>query len=121
MMLLNTGESYTVDQADIIQWQKTYKAIDVYQELMAMESWCDANPTKRKTKKGIKRFINSWLARAQDRGGSPMAYNNKIAARKPIEMDLVDIGWLSGEDLQSIKEYYLKKYGYYYYGEKRTA
>lgn len=120
-MLLNTGETYTPDEADIIQWQKTYKAIDVHQELMAMESWCDANPTKRKTIKGIKRFINSWLARAQDRGGSPMASQYKSASRKTIQMELADVSWLTGEALQSSKEYYLNKYGYYYDGEIRRA
>ena len=66
-MLLNNGDTYTPDDADIIAWEKAYPAIDVYQELNAMESWLDANPTwsRRKTPKGIKRFVNSWLARAQ--------------------------------------------------------
>jgi len=66
-MLLNTKEDWQPDEADVIQWQRTYPAINVHQELMAMESWCDSNPAKRKTKQGIKRFVNSWLSRAQDR------------------------------------------------------
>ena len=53
-MLLNNGDTYEADQADVIQWEKTYPAINVYQELNAMESWLDANPTRRKTPKGIK-------------------------------------------------------------------
>jgi hypothetical protein len=39
------------------------------QQLRSMKAWCQANPTKRKTTKGIKRFITSWLTREQDRGG----------------------------------------------------
>lgn len=35
-----------------------------------MIAWLDSNLTKRKTRKGIERFINNWLARTQDSGGS---------------------------------------------------
>ena len=66
MMLLNTKEDWQPEEADIIKWQRAYPAINVHQELMAMDSWCDANPTKRKTPQGIKKFVNSWLGRAQN-------------------------------------------------------
>jgi hypothetical protein len=32
-MILNTGEEWQADDADIIQWQKTYPAVDVFAEL----------------------------------------------------------------------------------------
>jgi hypothetical protein len=32
---------------------------------MKMSQWLKTNPTKRKTKNGIMRFINSWIARAE--------------------------------------------------------
>ena len=35
-----------------------------------MLGWCDANPKKLKTKDGVKKFINSWLSKEQDKGGS---------------------------------------------------
>ena len=35
-----------------------------------MRGWLDSNPTKRKTRGGVARFVNSWLSREQDRGGS---------------------------------------------------
>ena len=35
-----------------------------------MVAWCDSNPTKRKTRRGIERFINNWLSRTQDSGGT---------------------------------------------------
>ena len=52
-------------------WQETYQAVDVYQQLKEIRSWSDANPAKRKTQKGVRRFINMWLAKEQDKGGSP--------------------------------------------------
>ena len=44
-----------------------YPAVDVEQELRTMYAWLDSNPKNRKTSRGIKRFITSWLGRAQDR------------------------------------------------------
>lgn len=44
--------------------------MDVEQELRRMIAWLDSNPIKRKTRRGIERFINNWLARTQDFGGS---------------------------------------------------
>lgn len=68
---LNTGEEYPVYQKDIDEWQKLYPAVDVRQELNKMRGWCLANPSKRKTNRGVKKFINNWLSRQQDRGGTP--------------------------------------------------
>ncbi len=34
-----------------------------------MVAWSDSNPAKRKTRKGVERFINNWLSREQDKGG----------------------------------------------------
>jgi cytoskeletal protein RodZ len=122
-MLLNTGETYTPEQADIIAWQRTYQAVNVEQELMAMESWLDANPTRRKTAKGIKRFINSWLARAQDRGGSPQAKNLTNRLRnKTVDMQLADVSWIDyPATKENMKTYYINKLGFYYDGEIKTA
>jgi hypothetical protein len=32
-----------------------------------MAGWLDANPTRRKTRSGIRRFISGWLAKEQNR------------------------------------------------------
>lgn len=61
---------YDVLVDKIAMWRKTYPAVDVEQELRRMIAWLDSNLTKRKTRRGIERFINSWLARTQDSGGS---------------------------------------------------
>jgi len=122
-MLLNTKEDWQPEQADIIQWGRTYPAVNVDQELMAMESWLDANPTKRKTKAGIKRFVNSWLSRAQNQGGSsPIAKSYKKAdsiRARTLDESLTDITWLPPEQQQEMKQYYLAQRGFYYDGELR--
>jgi hypothetical protein len=112
-MILNTGEEWEPDDADIIQWQKTFPACDIFQELRKMESWLDANPKKRKTKAGIKRFINSWLSRAQDRGGSSPIQepkNKSVRQRSGLD-DLTDISWLEGPLKEHMRKVYIERHG----------
>lgn len=70
LLPLNDKSSYDVPMDKITLWKETYPAVDVEQELRRMAAWLDCNPQRRKTRRGINRFINSWLAREQDRGGS---------------------------------------------------
>ena len=123
-VLLNNGDNWQAEDADIIAWQRNFPAVDVHQELMAMESWCDANPKRRKTKQGIKRFVNSWLTKAQDQGGSsPMVKSKKNSLRqRPIENCLADVSWcLDRSNINEIKQHFLNTRGFYYDGEVKTA
>ena len=70
LLPLNDKSFYDVPVDKIAMWKEVYPAVDVEQELMRMIAWLDSNPTKRKTRRGIERFINSWLARTQDSGGT---------------------------------------------------
>lgn len=72
---LNDGSLFGVFQRNIDRWAELYPAVNILQQLRAMVGWCEANPTKLKTKRGINRFINGWLAREQDRGGVGSAAN----------------------------------------------
>lgn len=67
-MPLNDNTYHPITQSEVDEWQSLYPAVDVMQELRKMKGWCQANPKNRKTKSGVKRFINGWLAREQDRG-----------------------------------------------------
>ena len=97
--------------------RSTYPAVDVFAEIAKMESWLDANPKKRKTQAGIKRFINSWLARAQDRG---VALRRLKAIRQKSVRDrsnldeLTDISWLEGAVKERMRQYFTNKYGQAY-------
>lgn len=64
-----------VDQTDfgitekhIAEWSESFPAVDVMQQLRSMRQWCLANPTRRKTKRGVSAFIVSWLTKEQDKG-----------------------------------------------------
>ncbi|MEM6485321.1 MAG: replication protein [Pseudomonadota bacterium] len=62
------GEVYQVTASQVSGFQVTYPAVDVVQTLRRIQSWCSHNQPKRKTLKGMPKFIDSWLAREQDRG-----------------------------------------------------
>lgn len=66
---LNDNSLFDVSKSQIARWRELYPAVDIEQELRNMRGWIDANPTRRKTKKGITRFVNNWLTNAQNKGG----------------------------------------------------
>ena len=60
---------YNVPVSKIETWTEAYPAVDIRQELRKMIAWLEANPQRRKTRRGIDRFICIWLSREQDKGG----------------------------------------------------
>ena len=70
-ILLNDKTEYQITEDDVAAWKELYQAVDVMQELRKMKGWADANPSKRKTRNGIKRFINGWLSKEQDKYHGP--------------------------------------------------
>lgn len=69
LLPLNDKTVYDVPLDKIAVWKDAYPAVDVEQELKRMAAWLDSNPTRRKTRRGIAKFINTWLSREQDEGG----------------------------------------------------
>lgn len=76
---LNTGDLYPIYENDVTEWMNIYPNVDVKQQLRNMLGWLNSNPTRRKTKAGIKRFINGWLSKEQDKP----RYNNPRSEIKP--------------------------------------
>lgn len=83
LLILNDKTEHPVYQEDIDEWKEIYPSVDIIQELRKMKGWLDANPTKRKTKRGIKRFINGWLSREQDKGGRSTDKKNDSPKEEP--------------------------------------
>lgn len=64
---LNDGTEFPVTEDMVSEFSGLYPAVDVMQELRNMRGWLINNPKNRKTGAGIRRFINSWLSREQDK------------------------------------------------------
>ena len=69
-LLLNTGEEYGISQSNVYEWSELDPAVDIMQCLRNMKGWLLANKSKRKTIRGINKFIIKWLQNEQDKGGT---------------------------------------------------
>ena len=65
------GGEYPITQADIDQWQEAFPGVNVLLTLRHCLQWSRDNPTRRKTRNGIRNHITSWLAREQNRARPP--------------------------------------------------
>jgi hypothetical protein len=59
---LKDGSEYEVPNEFFRELNLVYYGVDA--ELGKMRVWCLANPDRRKTKRGVKRFIANWVSRA---------------------------------------------------------
>ncbi len=73
---LNDKTEYQVSLTKVNEYKELYPAVDINQELRNMRGWLLSNPNRRRTRRGITRFINSWLVRSQDKG-KPLDYRNE--------------------------------------------
>ena len=65
-LILNDGTYYPVCSEEIEKYRGLYPAVDIDQEFRKMIGWLDTHHSNRKTKRGINKFINGWISRAQD-------------------------------------------------------
>lgn len=93
---LNDGTEWMCPLADYEEYKRLYPAVDIDNAFREMRAWCNSNPTKRKTSRGIKRFVNGWLSRQQDSGkgthaSKPVKDNNNFERRK-YDFDALERG-----------------------------
>ena len=68
----NDGNLFQITKEQHDRWQVLYPAVNVKSELSKIIGWLEANPAKRKTARGMLRFVNSWLSREQDKAHMPV-------------------------------------------------
>ncbi len=66
-VLLNDGSEWRPTQDQYEEYRRLFPAVDIDAEFRSMRAWCQANPSKRKTKSGVMRFVQAWLSRTQNR------------------------------------------------------
>lgn len=60
--------TWKLSESKLAEYQASYPDLDHSKEILAAIQWCRDNPTKRKTCRGMPRFLNGWMERAQNRG-----------------------------------------------------
>lgn len=92
---LTDGTDWRPTVSEYDEYCRLYPSVDVFDSFRRMRAWSLSNPTKKKTRNGVKRFVNTWLSKEQDNSGkastkgSGSAYIDAIHNR----MDVVD-RWL---------------------------
>lgn len=66
---LNDGTEFGVTEKMAGEFAELYPAVDVPQTLREIRGWNLADPTRRKTRKGVLKHINGWMAKEQNKGG----------------------------------------------------
>lgn len=94
--------------------------VDVYEELCRlypeayiekcfrdMRAWCLANEPKRKTRQGVKRFVNGWISREANRGsklgGQPVVIEAPSYIKAQMEGTLPKEERATAEQIEAIK------------------
>ena len=67
------GTPWQLSEAQVAEWATLFPGLDVRMECRKAKAWVDANPGRRKTFGGMKRFLAGWLTRAVDNGGGRVA------------------------------------------------
>lgn len=66
------GTEYLISKSQIREWTEAYPGVNIRTELLGFKAWLNANPTRKKTSKGICRAIIHWLSGAQNKSyGTP--------------------------------------------------
>ena len=66
-LMLNDKSYYEVRKNEVDELRDIYQNADIDYEFKKMIRWIKDNPTKRKTKRGIGKFISNWLDNAQNK------------------------------------------------------
>ena len=63
---LSDGSLWRPTVAKVHEWQATFPLMDLDAQLRLAGQWLKDNPAKRKTERGMHRFLFAWLERAQN-------------------------------------------------------
>jgi hypothetical protein len=79
-------KSWILTEAKVSEFQSAFPAIDVKSEFRKALQWVIANPERRKTARGMERFLFLWLEKSSNRGnfarngpGSPTAFQSRFS------------------------------------------
>jgi hypothetical protein len=66
--LIKKDGEFHITREMINEWEDTFPRVDILQALKHIRQWNKDNPNKRKTLRGIRSHITTWLNKAQNKG-----------------------------------------------------
>ena len=83
---------WSLTQAKLDEYRESFPSLDVMAECRKARQWLLDSAARRKTAKGMPKFLGSWLGRAQDnrQRGSPQFAASGV--RSGVDIDAIDLG-----------------------------
>lgn len=91
-IITNEKTGYPIRESDVERWTDAFPGVDVRATLKRIGTWSHDNPTKRKTSKGMMRFICNWLSKEQDRAGRIQITQPEVIKGTNIKMAITADG-----------------------------
>jgi hypothetical protein len=70
---------WVLSEAQVLNWEELFPGLDIGAEARKALAWIGAHKSRRKTSKGMDKFLVAWLTRAVDRGGPRMVPERRSA------------------------------------------
>lgn len=96
------GKEYGVPKTLYDEYVKAFPGVSVMAELGKMRVWLLSNPTRKKTLKGMPRFMNWWLAKEQN--NQPQQHGGRSYANLPVGKSDHNMGVLADSIAQDERE-----------------
>jgi len=81
--VLKSGELWFLTKAKLQEYRRTYDGtLDIESELRKAVQWLSDNPSRRKTKKGMTRFLGGWLSRAKPKKNFEVPFDFEAAKQR---------------------------------------
>lgn len=92
-LALKDGTYFDVTQEHIEMYKSAYPRVNVEEELGKMVAWHLSNESKRKTRRGIMRSINSWLNAAKPQQVQAGISQREYAQQTTISDRVNNLDW----------------------------
>jgi hypothetical protein len=89
-------ETWEASESDLNAWRQTYPGVDIDHHHRRAHAWVMANLTQRKTAVGMRKFLNTWFAKQQDRISPASVASQRTFAQLSIENSANAIKEFSG-------------------------
>jgi len=86
---LNDKTEFQITERDVSEGNELFPAVEVRQQCRNMRAWLLADPRRRKTRSGVKRFVTTWLAKEQN--GARVIGGNANAGNRAQHRDNASI------------------------------
>jgi len=110
---LNNGTEWKPTLQLATEYERLYPNVDIMKEFRQMRAWCLANPSKKKTPNGIRRFVHNWLSREQNSNARQFARSMQSQYRyqgQSISQPAPDYILNDHQDGQKISQEKLEQY-----------